>query len=106
MDEDLQKLRQRKRRSASTSGKIGVVNLALLFAVAAVALTLVVTPMLVGNHDTAPVAFRSTDLDTMSTGSIPVERDASGKRYTIRRSVLQTAPDTVCIVNHDGGDGC
>lgn len=40
-------------------------------------------------------------LDPIATGTVqqpPVER-----RYTIRRSVLQSSPDAVCIIAEDGG---
>ncbi|MDQ0456515.1 hypothetical protein [Rhizobium paknamense] len=106
MDEDFQKIRERKRRAASGSGRIGVLNLALLFAVAAIALSLVLTPMLSDGIGKKHMAFQPPEVDSMSTGSIPVERDASGKRYTIRRSILQSTPGSVCIIDHVGGDSC
>ena len=36
-------------------------------------------------------------VDPMSTGSI-----GRGEAYTIRRSVLQSSPDAVCVIRSDG----
>ncbi|ACM37870.1 MULTISPECIES: hypothetical protein [Rhizobium/Agrobacterium group] len=96
---------RQSRRATSRSGRIGVVNLALLFAVTAVAVSLVLTPMLADKTTSGQFAARPADVDRMSTGSIPGEHDA-GKRYTIRRSVLQETPGSVCIVNPGNGDAC
>jgi hypothetical protein len=94
---------RQSRRAASRSGRVGAVNVALLFAVAAMAVSLVLTPVLSDHSSTAQLASQP-DLDTMSTGSIPATRDA-GKRYTIRRSILQETPGSVCIVGAASGDG-
>jgi hypothetical protein len=80
---------------------MGVLRITLLFASAAVALALIV----------APIAERQTrsdlaqngmpaGLDEMSTGSI----GSSGYRgeYTIRKSVLQASPQTVCVIRDNG----
>lgn len=68
-------------------------------------MTLVLTPMLAGNPDKKRLAFTPDQLDMLTTGSIaPTD---SGKRYTIRRSVLQETPGSVCIVDGYGVDsGC
>jgi hypothetical protein len=93
---------RQSRRAASRSGRIGAVNVALLFAVAAVAVTLVVTPMVADNSGTTQLASQPDAVDTMSTGSITSSGEP-GKRYTIRRSVLQETPGAVCIVGASGG---
>ncbi|OLP42961.1 hypothetical protein [Rhizobium oryziradicis] len=95
---------RQSRRAASRSGRIGVVNVALLFAVAAVAVTLVVTPMVSDPTSSAQMALKPGSVDTMSTGSITSSGEP-GKRYTIRRSVLQETPGAVCIVGASAGDG-
>jgi hypothetical protein len=95
---------RQSRRAASRSGRIGVVNVALLFAVAAVAVTLVVTPMVSEPGGSAQMASQPASVDTMSTGSI-TSSDEHGKRYTIRRSILQDTPGAVCIVGASASDG-
>lgn len=77
-------------------------NIALLFGTAAVALSLILTPML-SDKSKSNVLASAPDLDTMTTGSI--QRTEDGKRYTIRRSVLQQEPGSVCIVQGYGADG-
>ncbi|MBB4955726.1 hypothetical protein H4S14_003719 [Agrobacterium vitis] len=96
---------RQSRRAASRSGRIGAINVALLFAVAAVAVSLVLTPMLSESTGTTQLASQPEPLDSMSTGSIPSTHDDAGKRYTIRRSILQETPGSVCIVG-SGGNGC
>jgi hypothetical protein len=78
-----------------------VVRIALLFGSAAIALTIILTPMAenqVARSNIAPVG-----VDTISTGSIrSTTRSATGSReYTIRRSVLQ-GPGEICIINANG----
>ncbi|MHA7971514.1 hypothetical protein [Rhizobium terricola] len=104
-NEDFWKAVRSRERSSQRSGKTGVLNLALLFGTAAVALSLVVTPMLAGKTEKKSLAFEPDQYDMMSTGSIP--KAEGGKRYTIRRSVLQETPGSVCIVDGFGtGQGC
>jgi hypothetical protein len=72
----------------------GAIRLALIFGSIAVALGLVIAP-LAEEHLT-----RSADadgLDYMATGSVGTDRS-----FTIRRSVLQSSPDAVCIIRQDG----
>ena len=99
-NEDFWKAVRSRERSSHLSGKTGVLNIALLFGMAAIALSLVLTPMLADKADTKRLAFEQDKYDMMSTGSIG--RSDGNKRYTIRRSVLQETPGSVCIV----GDGC
>ena len=45
------------------------------------------------------------EFDMISTGSVP--KRGEGKRYTVRRSVLQEMPGAVCIVDGNGvSSGC
>lgn len=100
VNESVRKAEEPKVRSLLRGGQIGVLNIALLFATAAIAFSLVVTPMLSGPTEHKTLAFQPDDIDMMSTGSIP--KSDNGKRYTIRRSVLQETPGSVCIVNGYG----
>jgi hypothetical protein len=85
---------------ADRSNRMGALNMALLFGTAAIALTLIVTPMLA--PDKAERMQASTmDYDNITTGSVP-SHDGKTKRYTIRRSILQDDPGDVCIIENDG----
>ena len=104
MDDDFWKAVQEKEQSYSSSRKMGALNLALLFGTAAVALSLILTPML-SDKSKSSVLASAPDFDNITTGSIP--QTENGKRYTIRRSVLQQEPGSVCIVQGYGADsGC
>ena len=77
---------------------MGILRITLLFGSAAVALALIAVPVL--DNQTRSASSRDTfasGLDTMSTGSI-------GPRatYTLRRSVLQPSPSSVCVIRADG----
>ena len=75
------------------------------FGTAAVALTLILTPMLADKSKSSVFASVPTEFDNITTGSIP--KTENGKRYTIRRSVLQESPGSVCVVQGYGsGAGC
>jgi len=76
---------------------MGALRVALLFGSAAVALTLILTPML--EDRTRRVAYPA-GIDMMATGSIG-QRSNPGA-YTIRRSVLQPSPNAVCILRDNG----
>ena len=85
---------------ADRSNRMGALNMALLFGTAAIALTLIVTPMLApGKADRMQAS--TMDYDNITTGSVPTG-DGRTKRYTIRRSVLADKPDDVCIIEQDG----
>jgi hypothetical protein len=104
MDDDFWKAVQEKEQSYSSSRKTGALNIALLFGTAAVALSLILTPML-SDKSRSGVLASAPDLDSITTGSIPQAQN--GKRYTIRRSVLQQEPGSVCVVQGYGADsGC
>ncbi|ATN36177.1 hypothetical protein G6N76_17955 [Rhizobium daejeonense] len=104
VNEDFWKTVRSRERSSQKSGKTGVLNIALLFGTAVIALSLVLTPMLAGKTERKSLAFQPDEYDMLSTGSI--NRSDNGKRYTIRRSVLQKTPGSVCIVDGYGADGC
>jgi len=105
MDDDFWKAVREKERASSASRRTGALNIALLFGTAVVALTLILTPMLADSSKKSVFASAPLEFDTMTTGSIP--KAESGKRYTIRRSVLQDTPGSVCVVQGYGvGAGC
>lgn len=73
--------------------RFAVLRLALLFGTAAIALALVIPP-LVGIPDGDAERL---DLDYTTTASVPGTRD-----YTIHRSVLQQPGGGVCIIDAKG----
>jgi hypothetical protein len=77
----------------------GALRVALLFGSAAVAFALILTPF-VDRGAGSVVAARgmAMELDQTATGSIP----RSGE-YTVRRSVLQTSRQSVCVIRSNGG---
>lgn len=85
----------RPSRSVGKAG-MGVLRIALLFGSAAIALALFATPYLTDNSRQIAVGTGFGGLDLMSTGSV------GSSTYTIRRSVLQTSPDAVCIILDSG----
>lgn len=73
------------------------VRTALLFAAVAAGLALTLAP-LAERRVNALVASNGSGIDRMSTGSIA----PSTNNYTIRRSVLQSSPNAVCIIRPNG----
>ncbi|PYE88981.1 hypothetical protein [Phyllobacterium leguminum] len=76
----------------------GALRVALLFGSAAIALAMILVPIL--NNRSKDVVTQSlfpNGVDTMATGSI-----RNSQAYTVRRSVLQPTPQAVCIVHTDG----
>lgn len=74
----------------------GSLQLTLLFGAAAVTLALLVTPLL-DRRVNSDFARNDMMVDRMTTGSIPAQRN-----YTIRKSVLQASPTSVCIIRPNG----
>ena len=102
VDDDFWKAVQEKEQASHASRRTGALNIALLFGTAAVALSLILTPML-ADKSKSSVFASAPAFDSMTTGSIP--QSENGKRYTIRRSVLEKTPGSVCIVQGYGTDG-
>ncbi len=97
------------RRRVDTKGKpakSGALNVAMLFGLLVVGVTLLMAPMLNKKMETQ-FAQGAQHFDDIKTGSI-VRRETSGSRsFTVRRSVLQDMPGAVCIINSDGSSsGC
>ncbi|OHV86330.1 hypothetical protein [Mesorhizobium sp. ORS 3428] len=76
---------------------MGILRITLLFGSAAVALALIATPMLDSQTRSQSPRGGLTGLDMTSTGSI-----ARHNTYTLRRSVLQPMPSSVCVIRNDG----
>lgn len=76
----------------------GALRVALLFGSAAVAIALILGPI-VDKGAGSVVANRgiSAELDRTATGSV-----SRNGEYTIRRSVLQSSPASVCIIKSGG----
>lgn len=105
VDDDFWRTVQDKDLVFEQARRTGVLNLALLFGTAVIALTLIVTPMVSSRQAATVLANAPIDYDPISTGSIPDRGDT--KRYTVRRSVLQETPGAVCIIDGDGqSSGC
>lgn len=77
---------------------MGTLRVALLFGSVGVALALILTPLMERRMDKA--AYRGAGVDSFKTGSIS---DAQRRQtYTMRRSVLQSSPQALCIISADG----
>lgn len=85
-------------RSRAVHAGMGLLRVTLLFGSAAVALALIVVPLLDngGGRQGHGRDGNPFGLDMTSTGSI------GGGSYTVRRSVLQPFPGSVCIIRADG----
>ena len=106
MSEEFWKTVRVRQRTTYKSGRTGALNVALLFGTAVIALSLIVTPMLAGRDNQKRLAHVQEDFDMISTGSIK-PADRSSKHYTIRRSILQETPGSVCIVQgYSSDDDC
>lgn len=78
--------------------RIGALRVALLFGTMAVAMALLLPPM-VGAGGPRMAAYTMSGIDSITTGSI--QPNQGPRRYTIRRSILQE-PGTVCILDSSG----
>ena len=96
LDRDWDSIRPDRSFRAVDAG-MGILRITLLFGSAAVALALIATPFL--DSQTRSTSKRdafASGIDTMTTGSIG--RDT----YTLRRSVLQPLPSSVCVIRDNG----
>lgn len=80
------------------SGGLSPLRIALLFGVMAVAVAMLAVPVLQDGARDLSFAGNSVGVDTMATASVR----NGGSRYTIRRSVLQPTPNSICIVRPNG----
>nr|WP_109578345.1 hypothetical protein [Aminobacter sp. AP02] len=86
-----------ERQSSTVRAGAGMLRVALLFGFAAIALALVATPYLEGKTRMQAGQVRFDGLDYTTTGSI-----GRSSSYTLRRSVLQKTPQSVCIISESG----
>lgn len=95
-DQDFDDIHRSRSRLEAAGG--GALRIALLFGSAAVALALVVSQIL-DNRMGSRMAQgdMSPGIDLMSTGSI-----GYNGTYTIRKSVLQPTPTSVCVLRDNG----
>ncbi|BCG92697.1 hypothetical protein [Mesorhizobium sp. 131-2-1] len=94
LDNDWESIRPDRGFRAADAG-MGILRITLLFGSAAVALALIAAPFLDSQTRAARDGFAG--VDAMSTGSIG-HRDT----YTLRRSVLQPLPSSICVIRSDG----
>jgi hypothetical protein len=94
LDKDWDSIRPDRGFRAADAG-MGILRITLLFGSAAVALALIAAPLLDSQTRSGRDGFAG--IDTMSTGSIG-HRDT----YTLRRSVLQPLPSSICVIRSDG----
>jgi hypothetical protein len=85
-------------RARVEQARSGALKIVVLFSVAAIVIALIGTSMLEGRlgKQTAG-ADASFGLDYTATGTV-----AKGERYTVRRSVLQPTPRSICILRENG----
>jgi hypothetical protein len=95
LDRDWDSIRPDRSFRAADAG-MGILRITLLFGSAVVALALIATPFLDSQTRSTRDAFAG-GVDTMTTGSIS-HRDI----YTLRRSVLQPLPSSVCVIRDNG----
>jgi hypothetical protein len=97
LDRDWDSIRPERGFHAADAG-MGILRITLLFGSAAVALALIAAPFLDSQlRSQSARGGLTSGLDMTSTGSIG-RRDT----YTLRRSVLQPLPSSVCVIRNDG----
>ncbi|CDX14436.1 conserved hypothetical protein [Mesorhizobium sp. ORS 3324] len=97
IERDWDSIRPDRSFRAADAG-MGILRITLLFGSAAVALALIATPFL--DSQTRSQSVRdgfASGLDMTSTGSI-----GRHDTYTLRRSVLQPLPSSICVIRNDG----
>lgn len=92
MDPQDERERGDRRFRLGTAG-FGALRLALLFGSLAVAMALIIAPL----AERQARIYQPGEIDGMTTGSI-----RAVDTYTIRRSVLQPSPDSICVIRADG----
>ncbi|MCA0047314.1 hypothetical protein LB577_10130 [Mesorhizobium sp. B283B1A] len=97
LDRDWDSIRPDRSFRVADAG-MGVLRITLLFGSAAVALALIATPFLDSRTRSQSVRDDfSGGVDMTATGSV-----SHRSIYTVRRSVLQAQPSSVCIIRSDG----
>ncbi|TRC97843.1 hypothetical protein FJV76_10670 [Mesorhizobium sp. WSM4303] len=96
LDREWDSIRPDRSFRAANAG-MSILRITLLFGSAAVALALIAVPVLDKQTRSSSRDALTSGLDTISTGSV-----GSRATYTLRRSVLQPSPSSVCIIRADG----
>lgn len=80
----------------------GALRLSFLFGSAVIALTIILTPM--AEKQVARSTAAQSGIDQIATGSTPASRrlQPATRNYVIRRSVLQSDKNDICIIGADG----
>ncbi|MRX35204.1 hypothetical protein [Aminobacter sp. MDW-2] len=86
-----------ERSSPTARARAGILRVSLLFGLIAIALTLFVTPFLEDRARPILGQLRLDGLDYTATGSV-----SRTNTYTLRRSVLQETPQSVCVIHPHG----
>ncbi|MBN9066146.1 MAG: hypothetical protein BGN87_10615 [Rhizobiales bacterium 65-79] len=74
----------------------GAIRIALLFGSTAIAIALLLAPVL--DRETRVAGVNALPgIDRMVTGTVP-----TGKIYTLHRSILQDTPSSVCVIHFNG----
>ena len=80
--------------------RFGAVRVALLFGTAAIAIAAILTPIAADRSASSRVAWAPDQFDNITTGSIPSRSKMTA--YTVRKSILQNNPGSLCIIRRDG----
>lgn len=80
--------------------RFGPVRAALLFGTAAMAIAVILTPIVADRSTTARIAAAPDQFDNIVTGSIPKRQTRNV--YTVRKSILQDNPEALCIIRSNG----
>lgn len=86
-----------ERQSTAVRATAGILRITLLFGFVAVAMALIVTPLLEGRTRPQIGQARFDGLDFTATGAI-----SRSSNYTLRRSVLQQSPQALCVIYENG----
>jgi hypothetical protein len=84
-----------ERSSYLHAAGMSAVRVALLFGSIAVALALIAAP--IADREARALVQRTDGIDNVHTGSIN-----RGGSYTIRKSVLQPSPYSICVIREGG----
>ncbi|TIN19823.1 MAG: hypothetical protein E5Y31_23780 [Mesorhizobium sp.] len=96
LDRDWDSIRPERSFRAADAG-MGILRITLLFGSAAVALALIAIPFLDSQTRSLSVRDDLGGLDMTATGSL-----SHRETYTLRRSVLQPQPSSVCVIRSNG----
>lgn len=97
-DRDWAEIRPHNASTVSEAGQ-GMLRITLLFGSFAIAIALFLTPVLDRESNSSLTASAIYGgLDRTATGTV----GSSMRQYTVRRSVLQTTPRSMCIIHSNG----